>query len=89
MKKIKDNSFVTIERYRNLEPLHGAVLRESSKWVLLQNIEDFRIDGYSLVHKILIKKIRQNSGDKFYQRVLDKEGITLRDPLIFVTHWLP
>lgn len=73
--KIKPKTFVSIQRYRDLAVLNGAILKESKNWVLIQNIEDFRIDGYSIIHKIQIKKIRQNSGDRFYQSILIKEGI--------------
>lgn len=73
--KIKPKTFVSIHRHQNLCVLNGAFLKESKNWVLIQNIEDFRIDGYSLIHKMLIQKVRHSSGDKFYQSILIKEGI--------------
>src|SRR4051794_32801761 len=76
--KIKPKTFVSVQRLQNLCVLNGAFLKESKNWILIQNIEDFRIDGYSLIHKMLIKKIRQSSGNKYYQTILSKEGIAKR-----------
>lgn len=76
--KIKPKSFVSVQRRQDLCALNGAFLRESRNWILIQNIEDFRIDGYSLIHKMLVQKVRQSSGDKYYQSILIKEGIAKR-----------
>lgn len=77
-RKIKPKTFVSVQRHQNLCVLNGAFLKESKNWILIQNIEDFRIDGYSLIHKMLVQKVRQSSGDKYYQSILIKEGIAKR-----------
>ncbi len=58
-----------------LEISRGFILDYSDELILLQGTDDFQIQGFVVFEKAAIKEIRYNKNDKYYDKILDWEGI--------------
>jgi hypothetical protein len=73
---LKRNTAITLERIKpNFSNMHGCLLDISDKWILIQNISEFHLDGYSIIRKTDINKIRYDERDKYFEEILKKEGV--------------
>lgn len=72
---LKRKAVITIERNKpNFGNVHGCLLDISNKWILVQNISEFHLDGYSIIRKTDINKIRYDERDRYFEKILKKEG---------------
>lgn len=70
-----DETKVTIERKGGMSELTGTCIQEVGDWLVFQNLDDFRIDGYTIIPKISVKKLRCNPSDRFYARMCKALGV--------------
>lgn len=69
-------TLITILRdIEGVAPLDGFVLKASSQWVLLQYVDDFRLDGFCLLRTEDIESVQHGKFERFRQKVLDGEGL--------------
>ncbi len=69
-------SLVTILRdIDGIAPLDGFVLKASSQWVLMQYVDDFRLDGYCLFRTEDIDTIQHGKFERFREGVLTGEDL--------------
>ena len=74
---LKNKSVVTIVRNKpNLCNIHGYLLKASKDWLLVQNISEFHLNGYSILRRKDIKKIYYDEAEKFFEKILNKEGVS-------------
>ena len=77
LKKLCDNRrYVAIER-DNLDSgnIRGFILALSNNLVLLQNVVDFHLDGYSIIRRRDITHVWHNEFERYYKKILKKEGL--------------
>lgn len=81
---LNNRSFVTIVRQvseSKIETNSGYIVKHSEEFLILQESHDFRALGFLIVPINQIKKIRCNSSDKFYDKLMtlekEKENIKL------------
>lgn len=65
-----------IRRKMGMSNIHGYLLDGSREWLLVQNIYDFHLNGYSIIRRKDIKKLRYDDRDKCFESILKKEGVT-------------
>ena len=76
---LRENANVTIIRNKpGLCNVHGYLLDISGEWVLLQNIYEFHLDGYSIIRKSDVDRIRYDEIDKYFEKILRDEGVRKR-----------
>ena|SRR5688572_28635287 len=59
-----------------LEKSHGYVVDFSKSFVLLQETDDFQLDGYSIFPVRSIAEIQSKTSDRHYDRIMHLEGVT-------------
>ncbi|MCR6639704.1 MAG: hypothetical protein NVV82_12165 [Sporocytophaga sp.] len=59
-----------------LEKSHGYVVDFSKSFVLLQDTDDFQLDGYSIFPVSSIAEIQNSATDKHYDKIMHLEGLT-------------
>lgn len=73
---LKRNAAVTTIRDKTgFCDVHGYLLDISDDWILVENISEFHLDGYSIVRKSDVKEIRYDKRDKYFEKILKLEGI--------------
>ena len=81
---------VKIIRKSKMRTIHGFILDNSDKFILLQEVDDFLVVGYMIVPKKSIKEIRFNDFDKAYDEMFkaekEFENISLKHK-IDLTNW--
>jgi hypothetical protein len=55
---------------------NGFILDASDDLLLVQNVSDFMLDGYSVIKIGDIEKIRYSKFEKYFEMMLTKEGFT-------------
>lgn len=55
--------------------ISGFILQMSKDFILIQNVVDFRLDGYTIIRQDHYDRIRCNDYDRTYKKILGKEGI--------------
>jgi hypothetical protein len=73
-----------------LEKSHGYIVDFSKSFVLLQDTDDFELDGYSIFPIKTIAEIQFNNTDKHYDKIMHSEGLTNKVALkhkIDLTSW--
>ena len=53
----------------------GFILDKSIDFILLQEVDEFRILGYQIIPIETIKHVRYNKNDRTYERILKSEGL--------------
>lgn len=76
-KYVDKKSFVQIRREFIDEEsnVNGFILKASENFLLVQPEEDFRLTGYSIIHKDQFDSITYDKIDKTVKKILKKEGI--------------
>lgn len=74
----KADFLVTLERKKDKENLHGFLMGESEKWLLIQSERDFLLDGYRILPKKDVKKIRHNAVDRLHEKMCAGEGLAAK-----------
>lgn len=69
---IKNKQFVKFYLYKN-ESIYGIPLKIEGQFFLLQQVDDFNIDGYFISRIVEIKEFRYNKYDRFAEKVLKAE----------------
>jgi len=59
-----------------LEKSHGYVVDYSNSFVLLQETDDFQLDGYSIFPVSSVAEIQSKTSDKYYDKIMHLEGVT-------------
>ena len=81
---------VKIIRKSKMRTIHGFILDNSDKFILLQEVNDFLAVGYVIVPKKSIKQVRFNDFDKAYDEMFkaekEFENISLKHK-IDLTNW--
>jgi hypothetical protein len=54
---------------------NGFILAQNAKHVLICNTDNFFYDGVSIIRKADIDEIRRTENEKFFQKILEKEGL--------------
>ena len=54
---------------------NGFILAQNAKHIAICNTYDFFYDGISIVRKADIDEIRRTENEKFFQKILEKEGL--------------
>tara|TARA_Y100000588_G_scaffold380555_1_gene464627 strand:+ start:3076 stop:3636 length:561 start_codon:yes stop_codon:yes gene_type:complete len=68
----------------------GYIVDYSENFILLQNTDDFEIDGYSIIPIETIKDILLSNNDKYYHKIMTLEGLVdkiLNKHKIDLTNW--
>jgi hypothetical protein len=75
-KRLDKKDFVKIKMsfFGEEENLSGFILDQSTHFLLLQTVIDFRFDGYAIISKYDFESIRCNRVDKTQKKILDAEG---------------
>ncbi|HEY9262958.1 hypothetical protein [Chitinophaga sp.] len=83
-KHIDKRDLVTIYRFfkDNKSILNGFILKKSADYLLLQQIDQFLPNGYVVILRNTIDRIRCNKYDKAQRKILKAEGIVERDDAI-------
>ena len=55
--------------------ISGFILQMSRKFLLIQNEEEFHLNGYSIILKERFESIRLSKTEKYQRKILEKEGI--------------
>lgn len=55
--------------------IQSYILQKSSSFILLQNEEEFSLNGFSIIRKDQFNSIRYNQYDKTTEKILKKKGI--------------
>jgi hypothetical protein len=78
---IKRKDFVKIYRTgtEGTANISGFILQMSKDFLLIQNEEEFRLNGYSIIRKDRFDSIRLSKTEIYQRKVLDKEGIIFRE----------
>ena len=77
-KHCKNQQYVEISRLELKENViisRGYIIAFSKDLVLLQEIADFRLLGFNVIEKSKITSIRNNKNDKFYDKIMKREGL--------------
>jgi hypothetical protein len=93
LKKLCDNRrYVGITRdIPDTDRIWGIVLALSRNLVLVQNVTDFHLDGYSIIRRCDISKVIYRKDEKCYEKILKKEGLFNKVGLqekILLNNWL-
>lgn len=56
----------------------GYIVDFSSDFIVLQELDDFIIRGFLIFSTKMLKNVRSNKTDKFFEKIYKKEGITER-----------
>src|SRR4051812_43987181 len=59
-----------------LEQSKGYVVDFSKTFILLQEVNDFDVDGYSIFPLKTISNLQFNNNDKYYDKIMHAEGLT-------------
>ncbi len=59
-----------------LEQSKGYVVDFSKTFILLQEVNDFDVDGYSIFPLKTISNLQFNNNDKYYDKIMHSEGLT-------------
>ena len=82
LKKYIDNKEI-VKIYRTVTDgeanIFGFILEVSNQFLLIQNENDFTLDGYSIIKKNHFHSVRCNKLEKTTKRILKSEGITKAD----------
>jgi len=68
----------------------GYIVDYSNNFVLLQETDDFEVDGYVVIPIQSISEIIYNTNDKYYDKIMNLEGIITaieKKHLIDLTSW--
>ncbi|MEW6097263.1 MAG: hypothetical protein AB1567_12200 [bacterium] len=73
---LKKNAAITIIRNTpGFYNIHGYLLDISDDWILVQNISEFHLDGYSIIRKSDVDKMRYDNRDRYFEKILRIEGV--------------
>lgn len=73
---IASGEYCAIDRnIEDSETIDCFVLGVGKECVLIQNVEDFHLDGYSIILVANIKSIYMNKFDRFRRSIMKKEGV--------------
>jgi len=72
------------------EDSRGYVIDFSKDFILMQNTDNFDVDGYSIFHVKSIAEVRFTNNEKYYDRIMHAEGLknkVVREHKIDLTSW--
>lgn len=80
-KYISKKKFVQVRRDFIDDEAHinGFILEASEDFILVQAEEDFRLTGYSILHKSKFDSIQFDEIDNTVKKILKKEGVITKD----------
>lgn len=71
----KDFVKIRMSFFGEAEDLSCFILDQSTHFLLLQIVIDFRLDGYAIISKYDFESIRCNKIDKTQKKILEAEGV--------------
>jgi hypothetical protein len=74
----EDKPIVKVERKGRLPAITGAFVQSLDAWVIIQNIDDFEIDGYSILPDACVKRLRYGKGEVFHESLCKGIGLLSR-----------
>ena len=64
-----------VDNYK-IENKRGYILDFNDDYVLLQDMDDFEVNGYLIIPTNTISKVRFNNNDRYYEKILHWEKLT-------------
>ncbi len=88
----KKNSYSRIVRGNNgfQRVSTGFILGKSADFILLQEVDDFRLESYQIIPIETIKHVRHNKNDQVYEQILKQEyGVNMVESkyVIDLSNW--
>lgn len=72
----RGHKLVRLDRdIQNTDPIHGFLLSMSHRLLLLHNLDDFHLDGYSIIRRGDISDIRYSKFERYLEKMLKAEGV--------------